>query len=292
MITPALRNLRKKHPDATISVATDFPDVFEGNPFVNEVVPGALIEQIRADYDLVIDFRYEHCYPLRKHIIEIFCDCAGVSLDAPMLDLFLTQQEIAWGEREVEAHGGRAIVIQPWPGDWTRNKDWPEDRWAAAVEHLQGSTTPSRPVLQIGLADQPLIGGAIDYRGRTSIRQACALIRASDLLVSCNSFGQQAARAVGTPAVILYGSTAPIGSGYEDQICIAKPIPCGPCYLQEPCPFSTVECMSLISVGDVVSAARRLLDAGSDCGDRVDLVTLPRGGGDSDRAEVRTVFRR
>jgi len=257
MTTPALRGLRRAYPRAHIGTAARYPEVFIGNPNVDEVVPAG-IAYSRYRWDKILRLRYDERYPMQKHITEIFCDCAGVPLDEARLDMYLSPEEEAWAQREVTRHGGRVITIQPWPGEWTRNKDWYADRWEQVVSHLtRGIAEPYR-VLQIGASGEQLIAGTIDYRGTITLRQAIALIKYSVLLVGCNSFAQQAARALGTPAVILYGSTAPHNTGYEGQICLSKPVPCGPCGRLDPCPYAH-ECMTLITAEDVVEAVGKML---------------------------------
>jgi ADP-heptose:LPS heptosyltransferase len=256
MATPALRGLRRDFPKAHIAITAQYPEVFLGNPYVDEVLPAGSHKRVSCDKKIFLT--YEKCFPLYRHVANIFCDCAGVGLDEAGPDVFLSASEERWAQDQVQGHGGRVITIQPWPGGWTRNKDWPAERWWQVVHHLTHRMRERYSVVQIGTRDETLIDGALDYRGNTTLREAIALIKYSRLLVACDSFAQQAARAVGTPAVILYGSTGPVGFGYEDHVCISKPVPCGPCYLREPCPYN-VECMSLITVEDVIKACEGIL---------------------------------
>ena len=73
-----------------------------------------------------------------------------------------------------------------------------------------------------------------------------------------DSFTNHASATVGTPAVILFGSTSPTGSGYGQNINIYKGLECQPCYKEYgwskdsrgPCEYEKM-CMNQITVDDV-----------------------------------------
>ena len=82
--------------------------------------------------------------------------------------------------------------------------------------------------------------------------------------MGCDSFSNHVAGAYGTPAVILFGSTSPTGSGYKTATNIYKGIECQPCYKENPevsknprgsCDHRT--CMKSISVDEVIDAAKK-----------------------------------
>lgn len=68
------------------------------------------------------------------------------------------------------------------------------------------------------------------------------------------------ARAVECPSVIVFGGReAPWQTGYICNSNLYSAVPCAPCWLSNNCDFDR-QCMSSISVADVVSAIRQMLE--------------------------------
>jgi len=112
--------------------------------------------------------------------------------------------------------------------------------------------------VQLGHESDPLLVGAVDYRGHT-IKEAVAAIKYSYFHLGVDSFTNHVSATVGTPAVILFGSTSPTGSGYGQNENIYKNLPCQPCYKEYEwskdnrgkCPYNK-KCMNLITVKEVL----------------------------------------
>ena len=97
--------------------------------------------------------------------------------------------------------------------------------------------------------------------GKTSVKQAAALIEQCDLLV-CNDSGlMHVAAAVGTPIVAVYGSTSPRNTPplAEHSELVWLGLSCSPCH-QKICPLGHLNCLKTLEVGQVVAAADRLLE--------------------------------
>jgi ADP-heptose:LPS heptosyltransferase len=87
----------------------------------------------------------------------------------------------------------------------------------------------------IGGADDPALEGIDrDLRGRTSLSQSLWLLKHSALHLGCDSFSNHAAGAFGHPAVIVFGSTSPTGSGYQSAVNLWAGLNCSPCYREDP----------------------------------------------------------
>ena len=250
MTTPALRGLRSRFPHARIVVETDYPELFELNPYVNQAVRST----DGMDYDLMLHMRYEDRYPLREHITDIYCRCAGVPPQGRTLDLFFTVTEHRAVLERLAPFRRPVVTLQPWAGPWTRNKDWDQKRWERVVEALQRDH--GVVCLQLGSPAEPYITGAVDWRDKTTLREAALTIKYARLHLACNSSSEQLAHAVGTPAIVLYGTTHPVISGYADQLALYGGKTATPCYHREPCEHR--HAMEEIRVEDVLAAARRL----------------------------------
>lgn len=106
-------------------------------------------------------------------------------------------------------------------------------------------------------------GSCVDLTGRTNLRDIAAVLKESRLLITADSGLMHIAYAVGTPTVSLFGSGiekkwAPRG---ENHIVLNKHLDCSPCtkFGYTPCCKRNVECLSLISVEDVVAAVKTIL---------------------------------
>ena len=108
----------------------------------------------------------------------------------------------------------------------------------------------------------------INISGKTTIKQAAAIINMLDVLV-CNDSGlMHVAVAVDTPVIALYGPTdytrtAPLG---KKHTIIRKKYDCSPCFKMEGrdtvlnCPFN-YQCMNDIIVKEVLKAVKGKLES-------------------------------
>ena len=149
-----------------------------------------------------------------------------------------------------------------------RWKQWPIERYRDVISRVI-SARPDAQIILFGSASEEemiremidgLVGNISLAAGRTSVKQAAALIERCDLLV-CNDSGlMHAAVAVGTPVVAIYGPTdirrtAPLG---ERHTVIRHELPCSPCFKLEgddqvhAC--SHHDCLMTITSGEVFDA--------------------------------------
>jgi len=262
MTTAALRGLKQKYPGCYIRYVTHphSMQILEGNKYIDELtveMKEDVSEKIYFAYpdkDSCNDEGYPH-KPLQRHLIQIFNECAGLSDNDMKMECTLSDEEEALGRRfkyeykkyaTLHAHGG-----------WSPYKNWFDDRWEVVVNELfkKGFVT-----VQIGHTNDPLIKGAIDFRGN-SVKDAIAVIKYADFHMGVDSYSNHASSAVETPAVVLFGSTSPTGSGYEQNVNIYKSLSCQPCYKEykwskdhnNPCPYDK-KCMDLITIEEVIAA--------------------------------------
>lgn len=162
---------------------------------------------------------------------------------------------------------GAFIVIEPstnlaWFGDL---RAWPMDNWQELIDDLK-TAFPNVEIVQIGVDQGELLDGVRDWRGRTTFRQAAALIKLGKLFVGTEGGLMHAARAVEAPAVIIWGGlTLPTFAGYPDRHAIlVNEVDCAPCGLCGACPFDKA-CIRGISADfafDAVAQALRQYQAG------------------------------
>jgi heptosyltransferase-2 len=94
--------------------------------------------------------------------------------------------------------------------------------------------------------------------GKTSLRELCAILFACRVAVGNDSGAMHVAAAVGTPSVVIFGSTSPeltcpgMPGDPRHSILTAQAV-CSPCFLRE-CPID-LRCLTGIDVSGVVSSA-------------------------------------
>jgi ADP-heptose:LPS heptosyltransferase len=98
----------------------------------------------------------------------------------------------------------------------------------------------------------------INLAGKTDLAQLAELYRRCALLITNDSGPMHIAAAVGTPVVAIFGPTDPALTGpYGKQhVVLRAGIPCSPC-LKPYCTHTPrMECMSLVSVEQVLEAVK------------------------------------
>jgi ADP-heptose:LPS heptosyltransferase len=197
---------------------------------------------------------YSQCMPTisRLHATEIIGQMLNVPIDDRLLDIFLTQAEEARARETMRAFHN-PVVIQV-TSRCSENKNWLPERWEALV-----SRNPQYPFVQLGVAEEPAISGAIDLRGKTSIRESLALLKYASAFVGVESFLAHAANALGTPGVVLFGPTPADVWGHRNSTIVTKGLRCAPCsdlLRGTPCPYGR-PCMTTIPVEEVELALRQ-----------------------------------
>jgi ADP-heptose:LPS heptosyltransferase len=133
------------------------------------------------------------------------------------------------------------------------NKLWPPERFQVVADALKDDFD----LVQVGAPSDPQLRGALDLRGKTSVRQTAAILSASRLFVGLVSGLMHLARAVECRSVIVYGGREhPSQSGYSANENLYWSGPCAPCWLRNDCNFDRV-CMSEIQPEQVIAAVRR-----------------------------------
>ncbi|HOW57464.1 MAG TPA: lipopolysaccharide heptosyltransferase II, partial [Smithellaceae bacterium] len=95
--------------------------------------------------------------------------------------------------------------------------------------------------------------------GKTTLAEAVHIISQCSLFISNDSGLMHIAGALNIPTIAIFGSTNPVTTkpAGSQSVIIRKEVSCSPC-LQETC-AGDFRCMDLITVEDVVGAARQFL---------------------------------
>jgi hypothetical protein len=193
--------------------------------------------------------------PPSRHIIADLCASTGITGPVEIRPYFTLSD----GEKAGAAWAAGRIAIQS-SGMGARhpmqNKQWYEERFQEVVDGLCGEFE----FIQLGSTTDPALQHVKDVRGATGIREAAAILHNARLYVGSVGLLMHLARAVECPSVIVFGGReAPWQSGYVCNLNLYSAVPCAPCWRWNSCDFDR-KCMSDISVDDVISAIRQILE--------------------------------
>jgi ADP-heptose:LPS heptosyltransferase len=165
--------------------------------------------------------------------------------DSP--EIFLTKKELRIG-KDLISKNKNTIVINPNTA-CSKNKEWFFDRWNKVVSELQDYT-----FIQVGIENEQLIEGVMDFRVGYSLREQLAILANSRLYLGVDSFWAHAAAALNVKGIVLFGASTPVIWGHDNNVNIYKAMSCSPCIdwiLNTECPYSK-KCMTSITVDEVV----------------------------------------
>lgn len=217
--------------------------------FLNERVPAVSMEMHAVDREL--------------HLLRaIGIECPEVRFELP-----LTTADHQAATNLLESHGIAPdqpfVAINPmttWP-----TKHWQPEKFAALADRLAES---GRAVVFTGGPDDragvAAIGAMmrqkpVNLAGATSLKTLAAVFAKAQVVVSTDTGPMHVAAAMGTPVVALFGPTAPWRTGPYGKLhqVVRLGLPCSPC-LKKECQYGTIDCMTDISVADVVKAVMHI----------------------------------
>ena len=163
---------------------------------------------------------------------------------------------------------GASSVIGIAPSARWVSKRWAAESFAAVADRLQheglhrvvfiGATQEKGDIARV---KQDMRTEAADLTGLTTVGDLPAVMRRLRLLISNDSGPMHVAAAVGTPVVAVFGPTSPACTGpYGDgHTVLTSPVDCRPCFRRQCHNPNTYECLTRISIQNVMQAAQRIL---------------------------------
>jgi ADP-heptose:LPS heptosyltransferase len=260
LTTPAIRSLKRRYPSCRIHVycaLEPHKEALMNNPYIDRLIfvgiwGRKIINLLRrtglAAFHIT---NYGNLGPnyYRKSAAEIIGEKLGIEVDDSRPDCFLTEEEEREARR-ITSEYPNPVAIQI-ASKSSNNKSWLIENWERLIVN-----NPRYNFLQLGLADEELIRGAVDLRGKTTLRQAFGVVKTVRAFIGPDSALAHAATAFRTPAVVLFGASTPMVWGHTTNKNLYCPPHCSPCMdtlAKKPCPYGKL-CMSNITVSDVERA--------------------------------------
>jgi len=219
-VTPTLRVIKEAYPDSVITINTNYPELLLDNPFIDNINIGK--EGVFLGYPDPI----HQIWPTEHHIISdwrVICNAYELDTERPEFkpELYLAVPGINNDPVGVQ-------VIHK--GHWHKKKVWPKFYELASLP---------------GFFPIPKVNNVLDL---VSVIGSCKAVVCSEGGIS------HIARAVGTPAIVVYGGFAhPDWNGYKEQINICNEKWCSYCYNPKPCENKIERlCMKEITLEQVI----------------------------------------
>jgi len=215
--TAVVRNIKRAYPEHSIVVTTPYADIWLNNPNVSEIVSIEKTPFFYRDYlmdpeTLLLKKEPYHSSDFvsqKKHLVEIWCDLAGVPCVDMQPELFFTDEEIAKAEKMtkgnfptffIQTSGG--APNQAFPVSWAR--DLP---MSLAERICIRMNEEGYKIHHIRRPDQLSIPGT--EMVNLPIREVMCMLKFSDKRLFIDSFAQHAAAAVGMPSVVTWVGNRP-----------------------------------------------------------------------------------
>ena len=272
--TPVFRALKETYPDRKIILyarETRQAEVFKHNPYIDSLrilklkyawrypfhVYAYLFNRKLVKYT-VLSFQH---VPLlssiyKKNVKDVILEIFNIQQKNTKSELYLTEKEEEKARIILAPY--KNVVILHVQSMASVNNMWYVDRWEQLVKAL-----PEYTFVQVGHTSEPYIKGAVDVRGKTTLREAFALLKYADSFAGVNSSFSHASNAFGTPGVVVWGPVDPLHWGHDNNINLYKQVSCAPCYYyiwKQPCPYGH-ECMKEITVNEVKEALMQQMNA-------------------------------
>jgi heptosyltransferase-2 len=210
----------------------------------------------------------------KKHMVDNYLDIVksiGVGGQDKQLYLNTTPDDDRNAEETLRSYAIKpeALLIGMAPGAiYGKAKRWPKEKYAeladSIIEKHQAQVLifsgPSERALALEIREA-MTKDPVIIEPRPNLRHIAALIKKCSIFVSNDSGLMHIAAAVKTPIVAIFGSTSPDWTkpyGEEKHLVLHKPPDCSPCFEQE-CQYRTYDCLSAITVSDVLRSVDLLL---------------------------------
>jgi ADP-heptose:LPS heptosyltransferase len=253
MVTPVVREFRKRYPDAFIQVVTEKPEVLANNPAVDATVKPT--EMKAGDpWDVYVNLNDAYETNVTSHYVDsmiyrAFGEDKG-SIDRS-LSVYETEEERQAVDEAIEQIGGDYIVLHMRRWAW-ENKNVDLEIWMAFITRLEEKYPDLRFVTVGADYDYKLPAvkpNWIDLSQQLSLGEIKHLISHAKLFVGMDSGPYHIACTTDTPILLLSSHLAPEqilpwrdGEFGKNCAVVKSDVPCLGCYARHTPPVRVLTC--------------------------------------------------
>ena len=222
--TAVCKAIKTQYPDSKLIVITNYPEVFDGNKKVYEVVRHNELNyfwrnHIKDQYDTRFFFQEPYLdtdfIHRRGHLIKVWCEMNDIKYNGELPELFLSHKEITSFGVNLKQSNKPIMVIQTNGGlpNQTDKYSWPRDLPLATAQQIVNILAPHYNIFHIRRQDQLPLQNT--YPAIADFRQLAVLIALSQKRLLIDSFAQHVAAALNRPSVVGWIANVPSQFGYE-----------------------------------------------------------------------------
>ena len=144
----------------------------------NQMVLPLVLNNSRANY-CKVDLPERAVHRTERHIIQQICECYGIENPELKCRINLTEEENLFAKKihDSRLKGRPFLTIEPFSkSNYTPNRNYPFEKWQKIVNRLSSEID----FVQVGNPGK-VLNNVVDMTGKTSFREAVALISKSSL---------------------------------------------------------------------------------------------------------------
>jgi len=222
--TAVCKAIKTQYPDSQLIVMTGYPDVFDGNRRIYEVIKHEEVNYFYRDHIMgqpdtrlfLHEPYFDTAFIQRAgHLNKVWCEMNGIQYNGELPELFLNHKERTSHGALIQLPPKPTLVMQI-SGGMPNQKDgysWPRDLPLATAQKVVDAFADTHNVVQIRRKEQPTLQGV--FPAEADFRQLAVLIAMSDKRLFIDSFAQHTAAALGLPSVVSWIANLPSQFGYK-----------------------------------------------------------------------------
>lgn len=271
MITPALRELKRRHPRSELTFAVDrhttdgdhYYELVKNAPFIDNIIDARHVSNTLYDHTIDISavcIPYERTDLPSRNRIDLFAEHLGItSFTNKKPFLQLTAEEVLLAKEKLSGFlkpGSQLVMLSV--GSMEGKRSWAQDvddKWPELVKEIKSKKPNTQFLLNDFMNRAPSLRNK-DYVytiNTNSIRELAAFISLCNHFVGPDSGPMHIAGALEIPSTVIFGSIPPEAriNYYEKHKSVKlSNLPCIGCWYKE-CPYN-VKCMRDLNPKQVV----------------------------------------
>jgi len=221
--TAVCRSIKAAYPEHKLIVVTAYPEVYLHNPNVYRVYKFGNIPYFYDDYVKNKDSKILRLEPYhtedflyrKKHLSEIWCDLFDIPTTGPRPEIFLTQRELMFVERNLQKAGPILLVQSSGGADNQQHSySWARDLSPAFAQNIINNVSDKfSKILHVRRDNQPELEKTIKITD--NLRNLFCYVALADKILGIDSLIQHVAAALNKPATVCWVANSPTVFGYK-----------------------------------------------------------------------------